>query len=208
MPGGTAVLPSSALMLSVPAGLAGCGTIVLATPPRSDGSVSAEVPPPLPVCLSASAEVPPANLCLSVCQRRSVATTPFYLSDSAEVPPPLLYIHLSALRGCKNCCTLVCQRRGVASTPAYLFVYLADHQNGRWCSKALQLEICLSVCGVFCFFIPFFCKEIASNHVFMGLSVCQSSGPSCGRFSYLSSDNYLQQSSGWCVCGKWNCSEH
>lgn len=43
VPGGTAVLPSSALMLSVPAGLAGCGTVVLATPPRSDGSVSPEV---------------------------------------------------------------------------------------------------------------------------------------------------------------------
>lgn len=40
VPGGTAVLPSSALMLSVPAGLAGCKTIVLATPPRQDGSVS------------------------------------------------------------------------------------------------------------------------------------------------------------------------
>jgi len=42
VPGGTAILPSSALMLSVPAGLAGCGTIVLATPPRSDGSISPE----------------------------------------------------------------------------------------------------------------------------------------------------------------------
>ncbi|PNG74402.1 Histidinol dehydrogenase, chloroplastic, partial [Tetrabaena socialis] len=38
VPGGTAVLPSSALMLSVPAGIAGCATIVLATPPRPDGS--------------------------------------------------------------------------------------------------------------------------------------------------------------------------
>jgi Histidinol dehydrogenase len=37
------VLPSSALMLSVPAGLAGCKTIVLATPPRQDGSISPEV---------------------------------------------------------------------------------------------------------------------------------------------------------------------
>jgi Histidinol dehydrogenase len=43
VPGGTAVLPSSALMLSVPAGLAGCKTIVLATPPRQDGSISPEV---------------------------------------------------------------------------------------------------------------------------------------------------------------------
>ena len=43
VPGGTAVLPSSALMLSVPAGLAGCPTIVLATPPRPDGSISPEV---------------------------------------------------------------------------------------------------------------------------------------------------------------------
>jgi len=43
VPGGTAVLPSSALMLSVPAGLAGCDTIVLATPPRSNGCISPEV---------------------------------------------------------------------------------------------------------------------------------------------------------------------
>lgn len=43
VPGGTAVLPSSALMLAVPAALAGCRTIVLATPPRPDGSVSPEV---------------------------------------------------------------------------------------------------------------------------------------------------------------------
>eukprot|EP00854_Cymbomonas_tetramitiformis_P003938 gene3938-4903_t len=43
VPGGTAVLPSTALMLAVPAGIAGCGTIVLATPPRKDGSISPEV---------------------------------------------------------------------------------------------------------------------------------------------------------------------
>eukprot|EP00191_Tetraselmis_sp_GSL018_P013422 CAMPEP_0177586188 /NCGR_PEP_ID=MMETSP0419_2-20121207/4929_1 /TAXON_ID=582737 /ORGANISM="Tetraselmis sp., Strain GSL018" /LENGTH=436 /DNA_ID=CAMNT_0019076043 /DNA_START=216 /DNA_END=1526 /DNA_ORIENTATION=- len=43
VPGGTAVLPSSALMLAVPAGIAGCKTIVLATPPRPDGSITPEV---------------------------------------------------------------------------------------------------------------------------------------------------------------------
>jgi histidinol dehydrogenase len=43
VPGGTAVLPSSALMLTVPAAIAGCSTIVLATPPRADGSISPEV---------------------------------------------------------------------------------------------------------------------------------------------------------------------
>lgn len=43
VPGGTAVLPSSALMLSVPAGIAGCKTIVMATPPRPDGSITPEV---------------------------------------------------------------------------------------------------------------------------------------------------------------------
>ncbi|ONK65204.1 uncharacterized protein A4U43_C07F34750 [Asparagus officinalis] len=43
VPGGTAVLPSTALMLSVPAKIAGCKTIVLATPPSSDGSVCKEV---------------------------------------------------------------------------------------------------------------------------------------------------------------------
>jgi phosphoribosyl-ATP pyrophosphohydrolase/phosphoribosyl-AMP cyclohydrolase/histidinol dehydrogenase len=36
IPGGTAVLPSSALMLGVPAMVAGCKKIVLASPPRSD----------------------------------------------------------------------------------------------------------------------------------------------------------------------------
>eukprot|EP00890_Picochlorum_soloecismus_P000078 jgi/Picsp_1/1070/NSC_04553-R1_protein len=43
VPGGTAVLPSTALMLAVPASIAGCSTIVLATPPRTDGSISPEV---------------------------------------------------------------------------------------------------------------------------------------------------------------------
>lgn len=43
VPGGTAVLPSTALMLAIPAGIAGCKTIVLATPPRSDGSITPEV---------------------------------------------------------------------------------------------------------------------------------------------------------------------
>ncbi|GLJ55295.1 hypothetical protein SUGI_1186570 [Cryptomeria japonica] len=43
VPGGTAVLPSTALMLAVPAKLAGCRTIVLATPPRPDGSICKEV---------------------------------------------------------------------------------------------------------------------------------------------------------------------
>jgi phosphoribosyl-ATP pyrophosphohydrolase/phosphoribosyl-AMP cyclohydrolase/histidinol dehydrogenase len=43
VPGGTAVLPSTALMLGVPAMVAGCRTIVIATPPRSDGSITPEV---------------------------------------------------------------------------------------------------------------------------------------------------------------------
>lgn len=43
VPGGTAVLPSSALMLAVPAAIAGCRTIVLATPPRPDGTITPEV---------------------------------------------------------------------------------------------------------------------------------------------------------------------
>jgi len=43
VPGGTAVLPSTALMLAVPAQIAGCERVVLATPPRSDGSLCPEV---------------------------------------------------------------------------------------------------------------------------------------------------------------------
>ncbi|KAI9010180.1 histidinol dehydrogenase [Hyaloraphidium curvatum] len=43
VPGGSAVLPSTALMLGVPAQVAGCRTIVLATPPRKDGTVCQEV---------------------------------------------------------------------------------------------------------------------------------------------------------------------
>jgi histidinol dehydrogenase len=39
VPAGTAPLPSTALMLGVPASLAGCPDIVLCTPPREDGSV-------------------------------------------------------------------------------------------------------------------------------------------------------------------------
>ncbi|KAJ1389711.1 Histidinol dehydrogenase, conserved site [Sesbania bispinosa] len=43
VPGGTAVLPSTALMLAVPAQIAGCKTIVLATPPAQDGTICKEV---------------------------------------------------------------------------------------------------------------------------------------------------------------------
>lgn len=43
VPGGTAILPSSAIMLGAPAQVAGCETVVLATPPRADGTISPEV---------------------------------------------------------------------------------------------------------------------------------------------------------------------
>ena len=43
VPGGTATLPSTALMLGVPAMVAGCRTIVLASPPRADGTPTPEV---------------------------------------------------------------------------------------------------------------------------------------------------------------------
>ncbi|MFB3903885.1 MAG: histidinol dehydrogenase [Acidobacteriota bacterium] len=43
IPGGNAVLPSSVLMLGVPAQLAGCKTVVLCVPPRKDSSVASEV---------------------------------------------------------------------------------------------------------------------------------------------------------------------
>ncbi len=43
VPGGTAVLPSTALMLGIPAQVAGCKEVIMATPPRSDGSISPEV---------------------------------------------------------------------------------------------------------------------------------------------------------------------
>ncbi|KAI1101040.1 histidine biosynthesis trifunctional-protein [Jackrogersella minutella] len=43
VPGGTAVLPSTALMLGVPAMVAGCQKIVIASPPRSDGSITPEI---------------------------------------------------------------------------------------------------------------------------------------------------------------------
>ncbi|KAJ5167223.1 Histidine biosynthesis trifunctional protein [Penicillium canariense] len=43
IPGGTAVLPSTAMMLGVPAMVAGCQKIVFASPPRSDGSISPEI---------------------------------------------------------------------------------------------------------------------------------------------------------------------
>jgi phosphoribosyl-ATP pyrophosphohydrolase/phosphoribosyl-AMP cyclohydrolase/histidinol dehydrogenase len=43
VPGGTAVLPSTALMLGVPAKVAGCKTIVLASPPRADGTITPEI---------------------------------------------------------------------------------------------------------------------------------------------------------------------
>src|SRR5690606_26787482 len=37
--GGTAPLPSTVWMLAMPARIAGCAQVVLATPPRADGSV-------------------------------------------------------------------------------------------------------------------------------------------------------------------------
>lgn len=40
VPGGTAVLPSTVLMLAIPAKLAGCSKIVLCVPPLKDGTVS------------------------------------------------------------------------------------------------------------------------------------------------------------------------
>ncbi|KAH3683046.1 hypothetical protein WICPIJ_005982 [Wickerhamomyces pijperi] len=43
VPGGTAVLPSTAIMLGVPANVAGCSNIILASPPRKDGTISPEV---------------------------------------------------------------------------------------------------------------------------------------------------------------------
>jgi phosphoribosyl-ATP pyrophosphohydrolase/phosphoribosyl-AMP cyclohydrolase/histidinol dehydrogenase len=43
IPGGSSVLPSTALMLGIPAQIAGCETIIFATPPRKDGSISPEI---------------------------------------------------------------------------------------------------------------------------------------------------------------------
>ncbi|MEX0773807.1 MAG: histidinol dehydrogenase [Balneolales bacterium] len=43
VPGGTAVLPSSLLMLGIPAKIAGCKEIVVTTPPRIDGTVAPEI---------------------------------------------------------------------------------------------------------------------------------------------------------------------
>ena len=43
VPGGTAVLPSTAMMLGIPALVAGCKNIQFATPPRADGTVVPEI---------------------------------------------------------------------------------------------------------------------------------------------------------------------
>lgn len=43
VPGGSAVLPSTALMLGIPAQVAKCKEIILATPPKQDGSLSPEI---------------------------------------------------------------------------------------------------------------------------------------------------------------------
>lgn len=43
VPGGTAKLPSTLMMLAIPAVLAGCKEIVVATPPRPDGTVAPEI---------------------------------------------------------------------------------------------------------------------------------------------------------------------
>ena len=51
VPAGSAPLPSTALMLTIPAALAGCSNIVLCTPPRKDGSVD-------PIVLAVAARIP------------------------------------------------------------------------------------------------------------------------------------------------------
>ncbi|HET8864958.1 MAG TPA: histidinol dehydrogenase [Gracilimonas sp.] len=43
VPGGTAILPSTAMMLAIPAMIAGCTTKVMATPPKKDGTVAPEI---------------------------------------------------------------------------------------------------------------------------------------------------------------------
>ncbi|MFZ5806046.1 MAG: histidinol dehydrogenase [Verrucomicrobiota bacterium] len=43
VPGGTATLPSTVLMLGIPSKLAGCETRILCTPPRQDGSVDPSI---------------------------------------------------------------------------------------------------------------------------------------------------------------------
>jgi len=43
IPGGSAVLPSTVLMLGTPAQIAGCERAVICTPPRKDGSVTPEI---------------------------------------------------------------------------------------------------------------------------------------------------------------------
>ncbi|AXJ01614.1 histidinol dehydrogenase [Cyclonatronum proteinivorum] len=43
VPGGTAVLPSTVLMLGVPAMIAGCPTRIMATPPQQDGAIAPEI---------------------------------------------------------------------------------------------------------------------------------------------------------------------
>jgi phosphoribosyl-ATP pyrophosphohydrolase/phosphoribosyl-AMP cyclohydrolase/histidinol dehydrogenase len=43
VPGGTAILPSTAFMLGIPAKVAGCKQIVFASPPRKDGTVVPEI---------------------------------------------------------------------------------------------------------------------------------------------------------------------
>lgn len=43
VPGGTAILPSTAMMLAIPALIAGCSEVVLASPPNKAGSVAPEI---------------------------------------------------------------------------------------------------------------------------------------------------------------------
>lgn len=43
VPGGTAAYPSTVLMDSIPAKIAGCGELVMVTPPRPDGTVTPEI---------------------------------------------------------------------------------------------------------------------------------------------------------------------
>lgn len=43
IPGGTAVLPSTFLMLGIPASIAGCSEIVVCSPPQSDGKVNGNI---------------------------------------------------------------------------------------------------------------------------------------------------------------------
>lgn len=142
VPGGTAVLPSSALMLSVPAGIAGCKTIVLATPPRPDGTITPEVlwcakrAGVTHILKAGGAQAVAAmawgtETCPKVCK--------YMLLQSEPVPSLATYTFIGRCRPtwCITMLCLLCDVRSATEAPMFPLSSLFRAYANMWCCTTL-----------------------------------------------------------------------